>query len=85
MSGVELIAAERKRQKSKEGYDAARDDEHHDEELAKAAVCYIAHAQDEHPDVEALYPRDRWNWLEQTSRCQHNADVKEALITNFKV
>jgi hypothetical protein len=40
MSGVERIAKERQRQIDAEGYDAAHDDEHDDEELAIAAACY---------------------------------------------
>lgn len=35
-----------------------------------------------HRLIEELYPRDRWNWVEQTSRAQSNGDVKEALILN---
>jgi transcriptional regulator with XRE-family HTH domain len=38
--GVELIAAERRRQVEAEGYDAAHDDEHGGGELAQAAAAY---------------------------------------------
>lgn len=38
--GVELIAAERKRQVEKEGWSAGHDDEHDDGEIARAAACY---------------------------------------------
>lgn len=40
MSGIELIAAERERQVSQEGWTADHDDEHADGELSHAAVCY---------------------------------------------
>jgi site-specific DNA-adenine methylase len=36
-----------------------------------------------HPLIEELYPRTKWRWLEQESRCQHNRDVREALICNW--
>lgn len=38
--GVTLIAAERARQVSKEGWDSGHDDEHDDGSIAKAAACY---------------------------------------------
>jgi len=41
MSGIERIAAERKRQIEEEGFTAERDDFENDrEQLAKAAACY---------------------------------------------
>ena len=43
-TGVELIAAERERQQSAEGYDAAHDDEHSKMELACAAIEYASAA-----------------------------------------
>jgi hypothetical protein len=39
-SGIELIADERQRQMDKEGWTPAHDDEHDDDSLAFAAVCY---------------------------------------------
>jgi hypothetical protein len=39
-NGVELIAAERRRQIEVEGWTAAHDEEHEDGELAIAAACY---------------------------------------------
>jgi len=41
-TGVELIAAERKRQIEKEGWTAEHDDDHDRGELAQAAACYAA-------------------------------------------
>jgi hypothetical protein len=40
LPGTRLIAAERNRQKRKEGWTAAHDDGHDREELARAAACY---------------------------------------------
>ena len=39
-NGVELIAAERRRQVRVEGWTAGHDDEHEEGELARAAACY---------------------------------------------
>lgn len=43
--GAQMIAAERSRQITEEGYDAEHDDEHSDGALAWAAVCYAAPRQ----------------------------------------
>lgn len=40
MTGIELIAAERKRQIEQEGWTPEHDDGHFDGELAQAAACY---------------------------------------------
>jgi hypothetical protein len=40
MTGIELIAAERKRQIEEEGFTAERDDWQYQNQLALAAVCY---------------------------------------------
>lgn len=40
MNGIELIAAERKRQIEQEGWTAEHDDEHSRGEIAEAAACY---------------------------------------------
>jgi len=41
MTGIELIAAERERQINAEGWTAAHDDRHIENELARAAICYL--------------------------------------------
>ncbi len=62
--GVEMIAAERERQISKEGWDASRDDDYIFDDLAVAASCYAQ------PDYKRVYweldgisqsPKD-WPW-----------------------
>jgi hypothetical protein len=40
VSALDDIAAERRRQIEEEGWDAAHDDEHVDNSLARAAACY---------------------------------------------
>ena len=40
--GIELIAAERKRQIEEEGWTPEHDDEHEENEIAWAAACYAA-------------------------------------------
>lgn len=42
MNGIDLIAAERHRQLTEEGYSPEHDDEHIGGELALAAACYAA-------------------------------------------
>jgi len=42
MSGIERIAAERKRQIEKEGWTPEHDDQHDNHEMALAAVCYAS-------------------------------------------
>jgi hypothetical protein len=46
MTGVELIAAERKRQVEVEGWTPEHDDEHEAGEIALAASCYALDFQD---------------------------------------
>ena len=59
-SGVELIAAERKRQVNKEGWSAKHDASHTKGELAKAAACYAV----EHTDARVVERTDEnaWPW-----------------------
>lgn len=44
MNGTELIAAERQRQISAEGWTRQHDDEHDDASLSRAAACYLDRA-----------------------------------------
>ena len=64
MNGVELIAQERERQITEEGFTAAHDDEHNNFSLASAAACYAS------PDLIFVEKRfdgevhfvDPWPW-----------------------
>jgi hypothetical protein len=44
MNGVELIAAERERQVTEEGWTPEHDDQHKGGQLAEAAACYAVQA-----------------------------------------
>jgi hypothetical protein len=77
MTGAERIAAERARQVSEEGYDAAHDDEHNGGEIAMAAACYAA--------PELIYVRDDranqvnftdpWPWHPRYDARPHDGNV----------
>jgi hypothetical protein len=64
MTPIEEIAAERKRQIEKEGYDARHDDRHEKGEIALAACCYASptplYLKDER--ASAFIMRDPWPW-----------------------
>jgi hypothetical protein len=58
MTGIERIAAERKRQIEEEGWTAEQDDQRKDGELAKAAACYA------YPRGDGFFSRKAalWPW-----------------------
>ena len=59
-TGIERIAAERKRQIEKEGWTPEHDDEHADGSLRRAAICYAKLAV---PNLEyrhVKYPPEGW-------------------------
>ena len=71
MTGAEMIAAERERQVSVEGWTAEHDDAHVKGELTSAAICYAAYAvnriarPDADPISEEMYrtePGAIWPW-----------------------
>lgn len=71
MSGIEKIAAERKRQISEEGWGSAHDDQHVEGELISAAICYASYACHDiaYPDAPSLKvemylgePGRLWPW-----------------------
>ncbi len=57
MTGVELIAAERARQVSVEGWAYSHDDQHVSGEMARAAACYAL----QHTRVSGRAIRWPWN------------------------
>ena len=61
-SGVELIAAERRRQIEVEGWTPEHDAQHFSGELTEAAICYANLSS-------ALV---RWPWKDVNAGCQHN-------------
>jgi hypothetical protein len=63
--GARLIAAERQRQISQEGWTPEHDDEHDQGELAGAAVCYVLHAlqqDDPYFEDDEPWPIPQWPW-----------------------
>lgn len=56
MNGVDLIAAERKRQIEEEGWTPEHDDEHGKSELAQAAACYAW------PPMRPVFVKKAWPW-----------------------
>ncbi len=81
MNGVELIAAERKRQIEKEGWTAKHDDrEHRIGDLSNAGVCYAIFASNgadsEEPD---LWPFG-WKWWKPSPSPLRNLAKAGALI-----
>jgi hypothetical protein len=64
-TGAELIAAERQRQMSEEGWSAEHDDEHADGEMQMASTCYVVAAAAAMVDgvaVDYAEVRDGWPW-----------------------
>lgn len=73
-SGVELIAAERARQISQEGWTSEHDDDHGDGQMADAAGCYALAPHHRAPTISARIPGNtrlpeqrvrvpaRWPW-----------------------
>jgi len=59
-TGVEAIAAERKRQIEAEGWTPEHDDEHTNGEMADAAACYARRRGDPDP-----MPPGVWPWCEE--------------------
>ena len=61
MTGIELIAAERERQISVEGWTAEHDDKHNNRQLVRAAACY-ADPTYETVEFEMRDTPYRWPW-----------------------
>lgn len=85
MSGIELIAAERKRQVEVIGWDPEHDEEHNRGELAWAAVCYAA-PEDiirvflSDGTVERKRWVDPWPWEEKWDKRSRHDRVKRLII-----
>lgn len=66
MNGVELIAAERERQKTVEGWSADHDAAHADGSLARAAACYaLSSAKGLTPHAVAGHIHGLWPWSQR--------------------
>jgi hypothetical protein len=81
MTGVQLIAAERKRQIKEEGWTAEHDTQHPRGALAKAAICYAA------PDrvfelMEDNFGydfRDPWPWDQRWDKRERDKQTDELI------
>ena len=66
MTGIESIAAERRRQREREGWTLGHDDAHERGEIAGAAACYILAGLDvgrvDLRDRVRVLARDLWPW-----------------------
>lgn len=78
MTGVEMIATERKRQIEEEGFDTKHDEENIDGELALAAACYAApepvFVKQQVNPLDIRF-RDAWPWswgIEWDKRFKHD-------------
>lgn len=67
--GVKIVLAERKRQISREGWDAAHDDKHVNGELGRAAQCYEREPADrkmtectDGPSANVIMLPESWPW-----------------------
>jgi hypothetical protein len=75
-TGVELITAERQRQKDVEGWTPEHDDQHQWGQLAKAAACYAVH----HTDAEVVEGGEpAWPWADEWDKRDNN-DITRQLV-----
>jgi len=83
-SGKELIARERERQKSKEGWSKAHDDEHYSGELALAGDCYRSIYAGYSDDPPARWPWDA-EWWKPTSGDEVQRLVKSGALYQAEI
>jgi len=78
MTGIELIAAERKRQIEEEGYTAEHDDRWKNGELAMAGACYamLSNWNNEKMIFEQFWPFNENYW--KPSPKNHLQELKKA-------
>ena len=62
MTGIQQIAAERRRQQRKEHWTAEHDDQHRSGQLAVAAACYAVNKGVMPVAVLTIGERDAWPW-----------------------
>lgn len=77
LTGVDLIAAERKRQIEEEGWSEFHDDGHDLDELAFAAVCYALPHRERYAGAEGLPFYWPGRWLCQWWKPSPNDRVRE--------
>lgn len=81
MTGVEMIAAERERQVSEEGWTPEHDDSHRSGGLAKAAACYAMPERIyiEERTARGLHFVDPWPWSGHYDRRRKQANYPNAI------
>lgn len=80
--GVDLIAAERKRQIEVEGYTPEHDKFHLGYDLCAAATCYLEF-YDWDPTTKSLRPSMLWPWTQGSWKPSKAEDPKERAIRNL--
>lgn len=74
MTGTQLIAEERRRQISEEGWTSAHDDVHRNGELAKAASCYASPEWYSDPRItDPLHWPGGWDWKSKVRGLERSA------------
>jgi hypothetical protein len=80
MTGIERIAAERKRQIDEEGYTAGHDSRWKKHELALAAICYCMAPADPEDllDGSVVYcVPDEWPWGDKWYKPTHDNRIRD--------
>jgi len=81
MTGIERIAAERKRQIEKEGWTSEHDEQHREEELALAAACYALPYTIRHDEVGyfswSKLLTKLWPWHMSWYKPDHDNRIRE--------
>ena len=82
LTGVEIIAAERKRHTEVEGWTAEHDDQHSAGEIAMAAVVYAMPPKERDNEIlrqnfaELLWPWE-WHWFKPSKRKTVSGRIRE--------
>jgi hypothetical protein len=77
MAGIDIIAAERVRQVTDEGWTPEHDDEYEKGEMASAAACYASPVliYVKHDAANATIYRDPWPWDEEWDKRSCDGNV----------
>lgn len=75
-AGVSMIAQERLRQVSEEGWTAEHDDDHENGELALAAICYATPPDEVIRRENGAYFVDPWPWDEEYDKRGEDSELR---------
>jgi hypothetical protein len=73
---IHLIARERTRQKTQEGWTDEHDDEHDNGELVEAAVTYALEATFNAPTVAGTWKEQFWPWDDEWFKLKDNDPIR---------